>query len=89
MMQERRFAKLPYTCNAEVPGPALAELMPLSEEAVRRMRHFAEVARISARSFHRIWRVSRTIADLAGSDAVLTEHAEEAIAFRAEDPETY
>ncbi len=88
-MQERRFAGLPYTCNAEVPGSALQELMPLSEEAVRKMKHFAEITSISARSFHRIWRVSRTIADLAGSDAVLTEHAEEAIAFRAEDPGTY
>ncbi|MFN7136288.1 MAG: hypothetical protein ACK4MU_02030, partial [Thermomonas sp.] len=37
---------------------------------------------LSARSLHRILRVARTIADLAGSDAIDTQHLTEAIGYR-------
>lgn len=41
-----------------------------------------EALQLSARSMHRILRVARTIADLAGSDAIATAHVTEAIGYR-------
>ncbi|HZV37714.1 MAG TPA: ATP-dependent protease, partial [Pseudoxanthomonas sp.] len=47
----------------------------LLERAIERLQ-------LSARSMHRILRVARTIADLAGSDAIDTPHLTEAIGYR-------
>ena len=50
----------------------------LLERAVERLQ-------LSARSLHRILRVARTIADLAGSDAITTPHLTEALGYRGMD----
>lgn len=51
----------------------------LLERAVERLQ-------LSARSLHRILRVARTIADLAGSEAIATAHLTEALGYRSADP---
>jgi magnesium chelatase family protein len=71
--------------NAEIPGARLDRLAPLEPAAVRLLELRLRQGRLSARGLHRVRRVARTVADLAGHEGpVAEEHARTALALRAE-----
>lgn len=69
-------------CNARMPEQSLDEYCVLDTFARRYLFGRLDSALISARSYSRILKVSRTIADLAGSMTVEVEHVAEAVHFR-------
>lgn len=72
-------------CNAELPGPRLDDLAPLSAEARRILEVRLRQGRLSARGLHRVRRVARTLADLAGRDGVIgASDVHAALGLRAE-----
>jgi magnesium chelatase family protein len=71
--------------NALLPANRLDELAPLSPGAARLLEHRLRVGALSARGLHRIRRVARTLADLAGdTGAIGEEHVCLALGLRAE-----
>jgi len=81
-LQRQRFDGMEISTNAEM-GPAEVRTFCKLDDAGRSLvRAAMQQLQMSARAFHRILKLSRTIADLAGSDAIETPHLAEAIQYR-------
>ena len=81
--RDRQSARLgPTGTNAKMTPRELKEAVALDAEAEAFLRLVAARMNLSARVFDRIQKVGRTIADLAGEDAVRKTHLAEAVQFR-------
>lgn len=82
-IQLQRFAgHAQVRTNADATGSLLDQIAPLDAEGRDLVMRAAEKLGLSARGYHRILRTARTIADLAGSEAVRRPHLAEAISYR-------
>ena len=82
-IQAERFANVTTMhLNADAEGTVLEEIAAPDEEGRSFLLKAADKFGLTARGYHRILRVARTIADLAGSSAVRKPHIAEAVSFR-------
>ena len=84
-IQRRRFSSSVTTCNARMDSRELRSFCVLDAESEELMRGAFEAMGLSARSYDRILRVARTIADLDGSEEIRSDHLAEAIQYRSYD----
>ena len=68
--------------NADASGSRLEKTALATDDALAFLLKAAEKMQLSARAYHRILRVARTIADLEQNDRILTAHIAEALSFR-------
>ncbi|MGD8968544.1 MAG: YifB family Mg chelatase-like AAA ATPase [Anaerolineae bacterium] len=80
--QRRRFADIPLTCNADMGPGEVRRICRLDDAGRSLVRAAMQQLQMSARAFHRILKLARTIADLAGSEEIDTAHLAEAIQYR-------
>jgi magnesium chelatase family protein len=71
--------------NAQLKPARLRQLAGLSPASRRTLERWAEQRGLTARGFHRAWRVSRTSADLDGSPEIAEQHVLEALGYRLQD----
>jgi len=86
MIQADRFAALNLPnirTNAQASGPLLEEIAKPESAGMALIRDAAETMRLSARGYHRVLRVARTIADLDGVAKIGRIHIAEALSYRA------
>jgi magnesium chelatase family protein len=69
-------------CNAHLTAAELRRFAPLDDEAHAMLARAYDTGRVSARGHHRVLRVARTIADLAGRDRVLRQDVALALGLR-------
>ena len=82
-VQAERFRDVPGTrVNSDAEGRLLEKIATPDAAGKELLNRVAERFGLSARGYHRVLRVARTIADLAGSEAVLKSHVAEAVSFR-------
>jgi magnesium chelatase family protein len=84
-IQHRRFAGRPVRCNARMGSRELRQFVTLDESTAGLLRTAMTDLNLSARAYDRILKVSRTLADLSGRDAVIAEDVMEAIQYRSLD----
>ncbi|MBR5237025.1 MAG: YifB family Mg chelatase-like AAA ATPase [Clostridia bacterium] len=84
--QAMRFKDTPNIfCNAQMTTPMTDKFCALGETESQLMQSVFDSMGLSARAHNRILKVARTIADLADSETILTEHLAEAIQYRSLD----
>jgi len=84
--QHARFSNKPQiTCNAHMGTRDIRQFCPIEEATLELLKMAMNEMNLSARAYDRILKVARTIADLAGSDAITADHVSEAIQYRSLD----
>ena len=81
-IQRERFRGTNYTFNSDIEAKEIREFCTLSREAGKYMEVAFERLKLSARGYHKILKVARTIADLDESKDIERKHLTEAIGYR-------
>jgi magnesium chelatase family protein len=85
-VQLERYAALGLagiTTNSAAPASVMEDVARPDSTGLTLLRDAADAMRLSARGYHRVLRVARTLADLDGADKVGRVHLAEALSYRA------
>ncbi len=80
--QLQRFSGTKLKCNAEMGPSEVRECCQTDASAEKLLKAAMQQLHLSARAFHRVLKLARTIADLAGSETILATHIAEAVQYR-------
>jgi len=87
-IQEERFKDYENIhCNAMMPSSMVKDVCVIDQVGSNLLKTAMQKLQLSARAYDRILKVSRTVADLGGSEDIKMEHLAEAIQFRSLDRE--
>lgn len=81
-IQEKRFKSLPITSNAEMSAKTMKQYCNLDQPSIILLKQAISKLNLSARSFHRVVKIARTIADLEISVKIKQNHVAEALQYR-------
>ena len=81
-VQRQRFEGTTLRCNADMGPAEVREYCQIDEAGRSLLKAAMQQLAMSARAFHRVLKLARTIADLAGSERIETAHLAEAIQYR-------
>ena len=84
-IQQERYRGTGYRFNSDLDSEAVRRYCALNETCRKMMSSIYENMHLTARSYPRILKTARTIADLAGASEIGTEHLTEAVSYRAVD----
>lgn len=80
--QTKRYEGTGISCNAQLPSAMLRQACPMTRDAEKILESAFQSLGLSARAYDRVLKVSRTIADLDGSETLEVWHVSEAVQYR-------
>ncbi|MBQ0058662.1 MAG: YifB family Mg chelatase-like AAA ATPase [Lachnospiraceae bacterium] len=84
-IQRQRYKGADFMYNAEIPSRAIGEFCPMTTAAELELEKIFNKMSLSARGYHRLIKLSRTIADLDGAEVIDVPHIKEAFIMRSPD----
>ena len=81
-LQRTRFKGTPIACNADMHPAEVRKFCMLDDAGRSLVKSAMNQLQLSARAYHRILKLARTIADLAGAENIATAHLAEALQYR-------
>ena len=84
-VQEKRYQKENICFNGELHGSLIEKYCTVTADGQKLMEQAFQKMNLSARSYHRILKVGRTIADMQKSEEITRDHIAEALSYRAFD----
>lgn len=81
-LQEQRFQGESFSYNSQIPATKIKKYCTLTKKREKYMEEIYQKLNLTARSYHKILKVARTIADMDGADAIETRHLNEAVCYR-------
>lgn len=83
--QEMRFSGTNLRFNSDISSREIPLYCPLGKEETKYMEKIFHLLNLSARSYHKILKTARTIADVEGEDNILVKHLGEAVSYRMQE----
>ncbi len=84
-IQKQRFAGTAILTNSEMQLPEIKKYCHYGAESESLLKKYVDSGKLSARGYHRVLKVARTIADLAASENINHDHIAEALMYRLKD----
>ncbi|MDD3472885.1 MAG: YifB family Mg chelatase-like AAA ATPase [Syntrophaceae bacterium] len=84
-IQLGRFSKSSIFCNAQMKSHLIKKHCQLDASSLKHLEKAVDQLGLSARAYHRVLKIARTIADLDDSEKILNHHVSEAIQYRTLD----
>ncbi len=83
MRQRKRYQGSGYQFNGELPGREVERYVSLLSKEQNYLEKVFETGQLSTRSYHKIIKLARTIADLEGMDKIKCSHLAEAVCYNS------
>ena len=81
-IQKKRYQNEDFQFNSQIPAARIAEYCALSKDQEKYMKKIYKQLNLTARSYHKILKVARTLADMDASENILDAHLNEAVCYR-------
>lgn len=84
-IQTKRYKKTKLVCNSDLSAKAIKEYVDLSKDCLSLLQQAVSAMHLSARTYYRVIKVARTIADLSGEKTISVPHIAEALQYRPKE----
>lgn len=88
-LQRKRYANESFKYNSQIPAVLIKKYCHLDEKEEKYMESMYKALDLTARTYHKVLRVARTIADMEGASKIALNHLQEAICYRGLDRNQY